>query len=89
MDVHTDKRVLKSTLENGGCWSCEVSGVLKDIFHSCREYKFSLNVYYVPTGENPADLPSDADQVRIVCCQIALGKKSNAFLAPTRSHVLG
>ena len=58
VDAHTDNRVLKSALENGGCRSSEVSGVLKDIFHSCREYNFSLDVYYIPKGKNPADLPS-------------------------------
>ena len=54
VDVHIANRVL----ENRGCRSSEVSGVLKDIFHSCREYNFSLDVYYVPMGENPVDLPS-------------------------------
>ena len=59
VDVYTDNRVLKSALENGGCRSSEeVNGVLKDIFRSCRENNFSLHVYYVPSGENPADLPS-------------------------------
>ena len=58
MDVHTGNRVLKSSLENGGCRSSEVSSILEDIFRSCRKYNFSLDVYYVPTGENPADLPS-------------------------------
>ena len=58
VDVHTDNRVMKSALENGGCWSSKVSGVLKDIFHSCREYNFSLDVYNVSMGENPVDLPS-------------------------------
>ena len=32
VDVYTDNRVLKSALENGGCRSSEVNGVLKDIF---------------------------------------------------------
>ena len=58
VDLYTDNRVLKSALENGGCRSSEVTGVLKYIFHSCREYHFSLDVYYLPTGKNPADLPS-------------------------------
>lgn len=82
VDVHTDSRVLKSALENGGCRSSEVNGVLKDIFRSCREYNFSLDVYYVPSGGNPADLPSrswsDTD------CMLS-GSKSNAFSGPTRS----
>ena len=58
MEIYTDNRVLKSALENGGCRSSEVNGVLKDIFRSCREYNFSLDVYYVPSGEILADLPS-------------------------------
>ena len=65
MDVYTNNRVLKSALENGGCRNSEVNSVLKDIFRSCREYNFSLDVYHVPSGENPADLPcrsrSDTD----------------------------
>ena len=58
VDVHTDNRVLKSALDNGSCLSSEVRGVFKDIFHSSREYNLSLDVYYVPAGESPADLPS-------------------------------
>ena len=58
VDVYTDNRVLKSALENEGCRSSEVNGVVKDIFRSCREYNFSLDVYYLPIGQNPADLPS-------------------------------
>ena len=48
VEVYTDNRVLKSALENGGCRSSEVNGVLKDIFRSCRENNFSFDVYYVP-----------------------------------------
>ena len=55
VDVYTDNRVLTSALENECCRSSEVNGVLKDIFRFCREYNFSLDVYYVPSGENPAD----------------------------------
>ena len=55
VDVHTDNRVLKSALENGGCRSSEVNDVLKDIFRSYREYNFSHDV---PSGETSADLPS-------------------------------
>ena len=57
VDVYTDNRVLTSALENGCCRSSEVNGILKDIFRFCREYNFSLDVYYVPSGENPADTP--------------------------------
>ena len=58
VDVNTDNLVLKPALEYGGCRSSEVNGVLKDIFRSCREYNFSLDVCHIPSGENPADLPS-------------------------------
>ena len=58
VDVHTENCALKSVLENGGCRSSEVNSILKDIFRSRREYNFSIDVYYVPSGENPADLPS-------------------------------
>ena len=86
VDVCTDNRVLKCALENGGCRSSEVNGVpLKDIFRSCREYSFSLDVYYVLSGEIQLTSLPEADQIRIVSCQIALGSKSIAFSGPTRS----
>lgn len=37
VDVYTNNRVLKSALENGGCRSSEVNGILIDVFRSCRE----------------------------------------------------
>ena len=42
--VYADNRVLKSVLENGGCRSSKVNGVLKDIFGSSGENNFSLDV---------------------------------------------
>ena len=85
VDVHTDNRVLKSALENGGCRSSEVSGVLKDIFHSSRNTISALMLtMFRRVKIQPISLP-EADQVWIVCCQIALGTKSNAFSGPTRS----
>ena len=91
MDVHTDNRVLKSALENGGCRSSEVNGVLKDIFRSCREYNFSLDVYYVPSGENPADLPSRSRSDTDCMLSNSAWGKSKAFSGAlhVRSHVLG
>ena len=73
-DKNGYQHVLLHSLENGGCRSSEVNGVLKDIFRSCREYNFSLDVYYVPSGGNPADLPSrswsDADcMLAISACE--------------------
>ena len=53
VDVYTDNHVLKSALESGGYRS-----VLKDIFRSCREHNFSLDVCCIRLGENPDDLPS-------------------------------
>ena len=55
-----------------------------------------LKTFFVPTGNTISammfrqvklqltSLP-EADQIRIVCCQIALGSKSNAFSSPTSS----
>ena len=56
VDVHTSNRVLKSSLQNGGCRGCEVSSVLEDIFHSYRKYNFSF---------------PEADQIRFACSQMA------------------
>ena len=75
VDVYTDNHVLKSALENGGCRGSEVNGVLKDIFRSYREYNFSLDVYYVPSGENLADLPSRSQSDTDCMLSIALGSK--------------
>ena len=58
VDVHTDSLVLKSALENDGCRNSGVNNVLKDVFDCCREFNFSLDVYYVPSSGNPADFPS-------------------------------
>lgn len=57
VDVHTDSLVLKSALANDGCKNQDVNNVLKDIFDCCREFNFSLDVHYVPSSENPADIP--------------------------------
>ena len=40
VDVHTGNRVLKSSLENGGCRSSEASSVLEDIFSFLQEIQF-------------------------------------------------
>ena len=58
VDVHTDSLVLKSALANDGCKNQDINNVLKDIFDCCREFNFSLDVHYVPSRENPADIPS-------------------------------
>lgn len=58
VDVHTDSLVLKSALANDGCKNQDINNVLKDIFDCCREFNFSLDVHYVPSSENPADIPS-------------------------------
>ena len=85
VDVHTDNRVLKSALENGGCWSSEVSGVLKDIFiHAGNTISALMFTIFRRVKIQSISLP-EADQVRIVCCQIALGTNSNAFSGPTCS----
>ena len=82
VDVHTDNHVLKSALENGGCRSSEVNGVIKDIFRSCREYNFSLDVYYVPSGGNPADLPSRSWSVADCMLSISAWEQVERLFGP-------
>ena len=79
VDVHTDNHVLKSALENGGCRSSEVNGILKDLmFTTFPQVKIWLTSVL------------EADRMRILCCQAALGSKLNAFWAPhVWSHVPG
>ena len=85
VDVYTDNRVLKSR------WRMEAAGAPK--------LTAFLKTFFVPTGKTIlvlmfttfrqvkirlTSLP-EADRIRIVCCQIALGSESNAFSGPTRS----
>ena len=85
VDVHTDSLVLKSALDNGGCKSSEVNSVLKDIFHCCREFNFSLDVHYVPSSKIQPMYLLGACRTQIVCCQRALGSRSSASSDSTPS----
>ena len=85
VDVHTDSRVLKSALENGGCRSSEVSGVLEDFFIPAGHTISALMFTMFRRAKIQPISPPEADQIRIACCQIPPGSKSNAFSGPTRS----
>ena len=58
VDVHTDSRVLKCAWENGGCKSSATNRVLKSVLECSRLCNFSMDVRYIPSGDNPADGPS-------------------------------
>jgi len=85
VDVHTDSLALKSALENDGSRNSGVNNFLKDVFDCCREFNFSLDVYYVPSSGNPADFPPGKFPTWIVCCQRGLGGRSNVSLGLTPS----
>jgi len=58
VDVHIDSRVLKSALDGDGCKNSTINDVVKDIFHHSRDFNFSIQTFYVPSSQNPADEPS-------------------------------
>ena len=87
VDLHTDSRVLKSALENGGCRSSEVSGILEDFFIPAGRTSALMFTMFRRVKIQPISLP-EADQIRIACCQIAPWSKSNAFSGPTRSDLM-
>ena len=58
VDVHTDSQTLKTALEDFGCKSSSVNESLKEILQCSRQLNFAINVRFVPSHDNPADVPS-------------------------------
>ena len=58
VDVHTDSRTLKAALEDFGCKSSSVNESVKEILRCGRQLNFAINVRFVPSRDNPADIPS-------------------------------
>ena len=58
VDVHTDSQTLKTALEDFGCKSSSVNESVKGILQCSRQLNFAINVRFVPSRDNPADVPS-------------------------------
>ena len=58
VDIHTDSRTLKTALEDFGCKSSSVNESLKEILQCSRWLNFTINVRFVPSHDNSADVPS-------------------------------
>ena len=82
MDVRTDSRVLKSALENG---APKLTAFLKTfLFPVGNTISALMFTMFRQVEIRLISLP-EAGQMRIVCCQLAPGSKSNAFSGPARS----
>ena len=57
VDAHIDNKV-KSALDNDGCGNSAINEVVKEIYHYIRDQNFSIQTFYVPSSNNPADEPS-------------------------------
>ena len=58
VDVYTDNQTLKAALESSGCKSSSVNKSVKEILRCSRQLNFAMNVCFVPSRGNPADVPS-------------------------------
>ena len=58
VDVYTDNQTLKAALENSGCESSSVKESVKEILRCSRYLNFAMNVCFVPSRGNPADVRS-------------------------------
>ena len=58
MGVHTDSRVLLGSWQRGGGNNSQLNDVIKAFFRCSRDFNFLIDVHYVPSAENPADLLS-------------------------------
>ena len=58
VDVHTDSRVLLGSWQNESGNNSEINDVNKAILRCSQDFNFLISMHYVPSAENPADLPS-------------------------------
>ena len=58
VDVHTDSRVLLGSWQREGGNKSQLNDVIKAILRCSRDFNLLIDMHYVPSAENPADLPS-------------------------------
>ena len=58
VNVYTDNQILRAALESFGCKSSSVNESVEDILQCSRQLSFSMNVCFVSSRGNPADVPS-------------------------------
>ena len=58
VDIHIDRKVLKSTLDNDGCRNSAINEVVKEIYRYRRDQNFSIQTFYEPSSSSPGDEPS-------------------------------
>ena len=57
VDIHTDSRALLGSWQSGGGSNTEINDVIKAIFRCSQALNFSIDMQYVSSAENPADVP--------------------------------
>ncbi len=58
VDVLVDNQVVISSWNNQGGRSASLNRAIKQLFFTTLKLNISLHLSYVPTGDNPADVPS-------------------------------
>ena len=56
--MHTDNRTLKAAIENYGCKNSAVNDSAKEILELSGLFNFTIDMYYIPSHDNIADIPS-------------------------------
>lgn len=71
VDVLTDSQVLLSSWLKDGCRNSEINSVLTVILDCLREWNFTLQMNYVPSGDNPADHPQASRECSDLDCTLS------------------
>ena len=58
MDAHVDNQAVIHAWQKQGCRSVALNNAMKQLFFTTMRLNLSLHLFYVPSGENPADAPS-------------------------------
>lgn len=57
VDAHVDNQVVIRAWQKQGCRSVMLNNAVKQLFFTTMRLNLFLHLFYVPTGENPADGP--------------------------------